>query len=108
VPPGEVGEIWIGGVGLARGYMDGPTSRREVLSDPWAAVKGTPGARLYRTGDLARHLPDGKLDFLGRVDHQIKLRGFRIELGEIEAALLAHARGAGGSVIALGEDRTRG
>ncbi|HZF14277.1 MAG TPA: non-ribosomal peptide synthase/polyketide synthase [Thermoanaerobaculia bacterium] len=104
VPPGEVGEIWIGGVGLARGYHGRPDLTAErFCPDPWAAVKGTPGARLYRTGDLARHLPDGKLDFLGRVDHQIKLRGFRIELGEIEAALLAHPGVREGSVIALGE-----
>ena len=88
LPIGVPGELWIGGVQLARGYRGRPELTAErFLPDPEAAE---PGARLYRTGDLARLRRDGTVDYLGRIDHQVKLRGFRIELGEIEAALLAH------------------
>ncbi|MCG4262586.1 AMP-binding protein, partial [Acetobacter senegalensis] len=83
VPCGGVGELCIGGVTLARGYLEqaGLTAERFV-PDP-----AIPGGRLYRTGDLCRQQPDGTVEFLGRLDQQIKLRGFRIEPGEIEAAL---------------------
>jgi len=82
---GEAGEIYIGGAGVGRGYLNRPElTARVFLPDP---IANAPGARMYKTGDLGRVLPDGRLDFTGRVDNQVKLRGFRIELEEIEAAM---------------------
>jgi amino acid adenylation domain-containing protein len=88
VPVGVPGELHIGGVGVGRGYLNWPDLTAEkFVPNPFSEE---PGARLYKTGDLARYLPDGNIEFLGRVDHQVKIRGFRIELGEIEAALDQH------------------
>ena len=86
LPIGVPGELWIGGVGVGRGYLY-DTERTDAAFQPNPFVNA-PGARLYKTGDRARYLPDGNIEFLGRLDFQVKIRGFRIELGEIESALL--------------------
>jgi len=87
-PIGAVGELYIGGAGVARGYLNQPgLTADRFIPDPFSERQG---GRLYKTGDLARYLPDGNIEFLGRKDHQVKLRGYRIELGEIEAALISH------------------
>lgn len=89
LPVGVPGELWIGGVGVGRGYLHDPErTAAAFFPDPFVE---TAGARIYRSGDRARYLPDGRIEYLGRVDSQVKVRGFRIELGEIEAVLRQHA-----------------
>jgi len=101
VPVGVVGELHIGGIGLARGYLKRPDLTAErFVPDPFS---DKPGTRLYKTGDLARYLPNGEIEYIGRIDHQVKLRGFRIELGEIEAALSQHPQ-VRESVVMLSND----
>ncbi|CAM3715325.1 amino acid adenylation domain-containing protein [Nocardiopsis rhodophaea] len=92
------GELWIGGVGVALGYRGEP----ELTAERFPQVGGE---RWYRTGDLGRYWPDGNLEFLGRLDHQVKINGFRVELGEIEAALQAHPDVSGSVVVTVGERR---
>jgi len=102
VPVGVAGELWIGGDGLARGYR----GQAEMTAERFVAhpFDDTPGARIYRTGDLARYREDGDVEFLGRIDHQVKVRGFRIELGEIETVLARHPGIVEAVVVARGSD----
>jgi amino acid adenylation domain-containing protein len=86
---GQAGEMYIGGAGLARGYLNRPElTNQKFIPNPFSSE---PGSRIYKTGDLARYLPDGNIEFLGRIDDQVKIRGFRVELGEIEAMLAQHS-----------------
>jgi amino acid adenylation domain-containing protein/non-ribosomal peptide synthase protein (TIGR01720 family) len=98
-PLGVVGELYVGGTGVGRGYLDDPErTATAFLPDPFSRAAG---ARLYRTGDLSRLRRDGSIDFLGRSDHQVKVRGFRIELGEIETQLARHPAVAAAAVAAV-------
>ncbi|MCG3161077.1 MAG: Linear gramicidin synthase subunit D [Acidobacteria bacterium] len=101
VPAGARGELYLGGVGLARGYLD----RAELTAEKFIPhpFSDTPGERLYRTGDVVRFLPDGKLEFLGRADEQVKIRGYRVECGEIESLLCQH-EGVREAVVIARED----
>jgi len=101
VPIGVAGELHIGGDGLARGYLKRPgLTAEKFIGHP---LNPDPKARLYKTGDLARYLPNGNIEFLGRIDHQVKIRGFRIELGEIETVLRQHS-GINETVVVARED----
>lgn len=105
VAEGESGELHIGGIGLARGYLNQPQrSAEKFIADPFNT---NPGARLYKTGDMARYLPSGEIEFLGRADDQVKIRGFRVELGEVESALAGHS-GVQECVVLAKEDDAAG
>ncbi|MDJ0732638.1 MAG: amino acid adenylation domain-containing protein [Nostocaceae cyanobacterium] len=102
LPVGIPGELYIHGVGLTRGYLNRPDLTAErFIPNPFS---NQPGSRLYKTGDLATYLPDGNIDFLGRIDNQVKIRGFRIELGEIETILCQHSSVRSG-VVVVNEDK---
>lgn len=101
VPIGVAGEVYLGGVCLARGYLGRPELTAEkFITSPFRA-----GERLYRTGDLARYRADGEIEFLGRIDHQVKIRGYRIELGEVESVLSRHRAVKACAVVALDDGR---
>ena len=103
VPIGVPGELHIGGAGLARGYLNRPElTSQKFIPNPFS---NSPSSRLYKTGDLARYLPDGNIEFIGRIDNQVKIRGFRIELGEIEATLTQHPE-VREAVVVVREDST--
>ena len=102
VPRGVAGELLLGGMGVARGYINRPELTAErFVPDPF----GPPGSRVYRTGDIVRILADGEIRFIGRVDRQIKLRGLRIELEEVEAALLLHPEVTHAAALVTADER---
>ncbi|HEY0101521.1 MAG TPA: amino acid adenylation domain-containing protein [Pyrinomonadaceae bacterium] len=105
VPVGVTGDLYVGGAGLARGYLHHPgLTAEKFIPDPFAVA---PGARLYRTGDRARYLPDGRIEFLGRADHQVKYHGFRVELNEIRSELNRHPQ-VSDSVVVIGKGKGGG
>ncbi len=107
VKPGEMGELWLGGVQLALGYLKDPEkTARAFCPNPFTDI---PGDYIYRTGDLVKELPDGTIEYHGRIDHQVKIRGFRIELGEIESVLTTHPKVREAAVLAIdyGEGQKR-
>jgi amino acid adenylation domain-containing protein len=100
LPVGVLGELYAGGACLARGYLGAPAqTAAKFVPDPFAAQRGEPGARLYRTGDLARQLPDGRVEWYGRIDNQVRIRGFRVELGEVETAVKQHLQVRNAAVL---------
>jgi acyl-coenzyme A synthetase/AMP-(fatty) acid ligase len=104
VPPGVAGELFLGGAGVARGYIGQPEQTKErFVSDPFAS---RPGAKMYRTGDRVRMLGDGNIEFLGRADDQVKIRGFRVEPAEIESALATHPAVRQAAVVPISEEET--
>jgi amino acid adenylation domain-containing protein len=106
VPVGVTGELLIGGDGVARGYLNrSELTAERFVADPFST---DPGARLYRTGDLARHCVDGNIEYLGRLDHQVKIRGHRVECGEVEAVLADHPAVAEAVVVAREDEDGRG
>jgi amino acid adenylation domain-containing protein len=102
VPIGIPGELYLGGLGVARGYLN----RQELTETCFITIPGS-NSKFYKTGDLVRYLPDGNLEFIGRIDHQVKIRGFRIELGEIEMALKQHPE-VQDAIVLVDEDPVRG
>jgi amino acid adenylation domain-containing protein/non-ribosomal peptide synthase protein (TIGR01720 family) len=100
VTPGELGQLWVGGVGLARGYLNRP----ELTAEKFIDNPFIPGEKLYCTGDYAKWLPDGNIEYRGRTDHQVKIRGYRIELGEIEAVLQKYT-GISEAAVIVKKDR---
>lgn len=103
LPIGVVGEMYVGGAGIARGYLNQPElTTQRFISNPFSCK---PDARLYKTGDLARYLPSGELEYIGRIDNQVKIRGFRIELGEIETAINQHPS-VSTSVVVVRQDES--